>query len=406
MKFKQVIELPLLHDNHSHASLYAVLAGLPDISNLTRKQSIDFLMSLPSDNITVIRGWRTTELTFTNLERSMLPPVLLINYSLHGFFLSDKAIPIIRTLLPDVAEHADDARWQEIHVPEIFAAYCAFGSATKTDFSNLLFLLEQHGIGSTVDMAICTPGLADIVALSGLSDRIGFWASPAVYKALQPQTKSRCMGVKLFLDGSIGAMSAAISDTWPTGTKGILTYTDKELEALLLALIPLTTGFAIHAIGERAIHQFLTCIKKILAQGHSLPYIQIEHAQFITEEQMRQCRDLGITLSMQPNFNDDSVIYADRLSKYHRMHNNPFRTLIDRFGFTPGKDLLFGSDGMPHSIAFALQCSLFPPYPDQALSVEEFVAGYGSAHITDAKTCYYRIDREAKRVTMFSKKNE
>ncbi len=404
MKSKQVIELPLLHDNHSHASLYAVLAGIPDISNLTRKQSIEFLMSLPSDYLTVIRGWRTTELTFTNQERSILPPVLLINFSLHGFFLSDKAIPIIRELLPDVAEHADDARWQEIHVPEIFAAYCAFGSATKNDFSSLLTMLEQQGIGSTDDMAICTPGLADIVAFSGLSDRIGFWASPAVYKAMQPQTQSLCMGIKLFLDGSIGAMSAAISDTWPNGTKGILTYTDSELEALLMELIPLNTGIAVHAIGERAINQFLTCIKKLLLQGHSFPYIQMEHIQFITEAQMAECRDLGITLSMQPNFNDDSVIYADRLSDYYRKYNNPFRTLIDKYGFTPGKDLLFGSDGMPHSIAFALQCSLFPPYPEQELSLEEFVAGYGKAKGRHTTICKYEIDNDAKHVTMLPKK--
>ncbi|HOT58304.1 MAG TPA: amidohydrolase family protein [Spirochaetales bacterium] len=400
MKSKQVIELPFLHDNHSHASLYAVLASIPDISHLTRKQSMDFIMSLPADELTVIRGWRTAELSFTNQERSILPPVLLINYSLHGFFLSDKAIPIIEAQLPDVAEHADDARWQEIHVPEIFATYCAFGTASANDFKTLLATLEEQGIGSTVDMAICTPGLADIVAFSGLSDRIEFWASPDVYKAMQLQTKNLCMGIKLFLDGSIGAMSAAISDTWPNGTNGILTYTDNELEALLWELSTFNTGIAVHAIGERAIEQFLTCVKKMILQGHSFPYIQMEHVQFITEEQMEQCRDLGITLSMQPNFNEDSVIYADRLSEYHRRHNNPFRTLIDTFGFKPGKDLLFGSDGIPHSIAFALQCSLFPPYPEQELSLEEFVAGYGKAKFAHTTLCKYEIDRNANRVTM------
>ena len=375
---------------------------MPDISNLTRKQSIDFLMSLSPDDITIIRGWRTTELTFTNQERSILPPVLLINYSLHGFFLSDKAIPILSKLVPDVAEHADDALWQEIHVPEIFAAYCAFGTVTKNDFSNLLTMLEQQGIGSTDDMAICTAGLADIVAFSGLSDRIGFWASPAVYKAMQPQTKSLCMGIKLFLDGSIGAMSAAITGTWPNGTNGMLTYTDAELETLLQEIIKLKTGLAVHAIGERAISQFLATIKKIQLEGQTLPYIQMEHVQFINEEQMAQCRDLGITLSMQPNFNDDSVIYADRLSVYHRKHNNPFRVLIDTFGFKPGKDLIFGSDGMPHSIAYALQSSLFPPYPDQELSLDEFFAGYGKARHESGTICRYEINRDARCVAMIS----
>ena len=50
--------------------------------------------------------------------------------------------------------------------------------------------------------------------------------------------------------------------------------------------------------------------------------------------------------------------------------------LIDQAGFVPGQDLLFGSDGMPAGLAQALQNSLFPAYPGQALTVEELLAGY------------------------------
>jgi hypothetical protein len=56
--------------------------------------------------------------------------------------------------------------------------------------------------------------------------------------------------------------------------------------------------------------------------------------------------------------------------------NNPFRMLIDEAGFVPGKDLLFGSDGMPHGARYALESALFPPFPGQRLSLPEFVAGY------------------------------
>ena len=50
--------------------------------------------------------------------------------------------------------------------------------------------------------------------------------------------------------------------------------------------------------------------------------------------------------------------------------------LIDQAGFVPGQDMLFGSDGMPHGVQRALEQSLFPPVPGQALTMEEFIAGY------------------------------
>ena len=50
--------------------------------------------------------------------------------------------------------------------------------------------------------------------------------------------------------------------------------------------------------------------------------------------------------------------------------------LIDDAGFVCGEDLIFGSDGMPHGIEFALKQSLFPSLESQRLSLDEFRAGY------------------------------
>ena len=84
----------------------------------------------------------------------------------------------------------------------------------------------------------------------------------------------------------------------------------------------------------------------------------------------------GIITFEKPNFSEDSVIYRDRLSERFLRANNPFRMLIDKVGFKPGADLLFGSDGMPHGIRFALSQALFPPYPGQKLTLSELVSGY------------------------------
>ena len=107
--------------------------------------------------------------------------------------------------------------------------------------------------------------------------------------------------------------------------------------------------------------------------------MRLEHVQLISRDQAFRARDMGLVLSMQPNFTSDSTDYADRLPKASLEGNNPFRMLIDQAGFRPGKDLIFGSDGMPHGIANPASLSLFPPYPGQLLSLEELWTGYGPA---------------------------
>ena len=121
----------------------------------------------------------------------------------------------------------------------------------------------------------------------------------------------------------------------------------------------------------------ITALEQVLrSRGALPPQVRLEHCQFISAATARRARALGVVLSMQPNFNYDSVQYRDRLSATYCARNNPFRMLIDDIGFEPGKDLIFGSDGMPHGIKYALEMALFPPVPGQRLSLDEFIAGY------------------------------
>jgi hypothetical protein len=102
---------------------------------------------------------------------------------------------------------------------------------------------------------------------------------------------------------------------------------------------------------------------------------------------------------MQPNFNSDSRDYADRLDATWLAANNPFRMLIDQAGFSPGQDLVFGSDGMPHGVEYAWQWSLFPRYPSQRLTTDELVAGYG-VHPDGSPGSLVEVDEDHRRVRM------
>jgi hypothetical protein len=106
---------------------------------------------------------------------------------------------------------------------------------------------------------------------------------------------------------------------------------------------------------------------------------------------------------MQPNFSGDSLDYRDRLSETLQFRNNPFRMLIDDSGFIPGEDLVFGSDGMPHGIAWPLRTSLFSPIESQRLSMDELCRGYGPARGVSG-TAFLEIDDTAQAVRVLASK--
>ena len=135
-------------------------------------------------------------------------------------------------------------------------------------------------------------------------------------------------------------------------------------------------SIAIHAIGGRSIDQTISVLESLDHELAQSSYIRMEHAQLIDLPMALRAKDLGIVLSMQPNFTSDSVHYADRLDEAHLRTNNPFRMLIDEAGFEPGRDLIFGSDGMPHGVEYALTQALFPAFESQRVSLDEFRAAY------------------------------
>lgn len=393
------MQIPLLHDNHHHVSLYAALASCVDLSTIKPEAARALLDRQPEDRLTIFRGWKTNELVLSRDELANLPPVMLINFSLHGFALSDAARPYLEAAAPLLLAHADDQRWLESHVPETFSAWCSLIGFDPSRLDGIHKTLRARGIGSSDDMTVPTVDIVSACIQSSYSNRIGYWVAPELYSLLDNATRIRVSGIKLFLDGAIGARSAAIAGPWIGPGAAMFTYTNDRLIRRLLECGSYDTGVAVHAIGELAIQQALDALEQAYHEGARFRIVRLEHVQFISPEQARRARDLGVVLSMQPNFSSDTVDYADRLPKAYLERNNPFRMLIDEAGFVPGVDLVFGSDGMPDGIAYAATVSLFPPCQGQRLSIDELVAGYGPARGTGGTTTL-RIDEQARRVTV------
>jgi predicted amidohydrolase YtcJ len=275
-----------------------------------------------------------------------------------------------------------------------------FGTSAGFDAGKLeAFMtgLQAVGIGAADDMLLTGPEALKVIQASPWRGRIRCWATPAVYRTLDPRAQAAVAGLKLFTDGAVGARTAAMDGAFRDGAKGLLLFPGETLRQALADLQPLGKALAIHAIGGRAVSQVLDALEGLAAQGLRFPRVQMEHVQFITLPDARRAKALGVVLSMQPNFNSDSVDYVDRLEPRDLEANNPFRMLIDQAGFRCGEDLIFGSDGMPHGVEYALQWSLFPPFPGQRLTVEELVAGYGPAP-EGAGRSVLRVDEELRQV--------
>lgn len=373
-----IIALPWIFDRHSHVCLYAALQGCPSLAGLDRASALDLLRQLPEETLSLVVGWHSGQTPLTESDFADLPPALVVNYSLHGLRITPAARARMRDLDPELAMGCADPDWSERNLPRLLALYARTAKLDAAKLGAFMGAMERLGIGALEDMLLPGEEAWRVVQASPWASRLRFWVGPDVYGSLPVEAQHQAEGLKFFLDGSLGARTAALSRPYRGGGTGLLTYTDGALQEALAEVHPLGKALAVHAIGDRAIAQLLGVLERLDREGLGFSAVRIEHAQFITEAQARRARDLGLVLSMQPNFNSDSVDYADRLDAEHLATNNPFRMLIDRCGFRPGVDLILGSDGMPHGPAYALQWTRFPAFPGQALHLEELLSGYGT----------------------------
>jgi len=376
MSTYQKLSFPYLHDHHTHTFFYGLLSKCPSLADVHDKDTaLTMLRSLRSE-FTVVTGWYSSRYVFSQAELESLPPILICQVSLHTFSANKRGLEFIARYDHTIAAHLFDQEWVERHLPSIFECIMGlfpFDGAVITAFMHKLLSL---GIYSADDMLAPHDEAVVFSQTTAMKGRIACWVSPDVWNRLSPENRKHVSGIKLFTDGANGAYSAALEHPYDNGSHGILLHDDDELPALFEEARRMSAACAVHAIGDRAIAQTLASYERYVKEFRPFSLFRIEHCQFITKTQAMKARDLGITLSMQPNFNSDSVDYAGRLARCYIEGNDPFRMLIDECGFVPGKDLIFGSDGMPHGLKPALEAVLFPSYEGQRLTVEEFRAGY------------------------------
>jgi len=195
----------------------------------------------------------------------------------------------------------------------------------------------------------------------------------------------RVQGVKAFVDGSIGARSAAVSLPYADGGgQGQLLLSRDELSHILRRADEAGLQVAIHAIGDLAIEEALSACE--LASVGPEGRHRIEHLELPTPDQLDRMARLGLVASMQPNFvarwSGPGRMYEARLGRDRDQTIDPHAWVAAR-----GIPLAFGSDGMPMGPLQGLPGAVSPPYEAQRLPLPAALRAYteGSAHAAFAE---------------------
>lgn len=161
------------------------------------------------------------------------------------------------------------------------------------------------------------------------------------------------IGGDVFLDGSIGSCTAAVSEPFLSqadGTapnRGELNFTDEQLHEYFSSAESLGISAGVHAIGDRAIEQCLATWERVLDGKQSANGCRhfIEHFEIARDDHIERCARMGIYLSMQPQFDmlwgGSGGMYEQRLGA-QRMRGMNALGRIERAGA-----VLCGGDDSP-----------------------------------------------------------
>jgi predicted amidohydrolase YtcJ len=194
-------------------------------------------------------------------------------------------------------------------------------------------------------------------------------------------------GLKIFLDGSLGAHTAALREDYhghpsveaPAGKaraqpRGQLNWSDEEVHRLVQRAHDAGVQVHAHAIGDAAIDQGLAAFEAALGGASNGLRHRFEHYEIVHDDQLIRTARLGIVASSQPNFVGEwsakGGMYEDRLGARFRL-NNRFQTMK-----RAGIRVAFGSDGMPFGPLVGIQAAVDHPEESERMETMEAVWHY------------------------------
>lgn len=148
------------------------------------------------------------------------------------------------------------------------------------------------------------PGLDDMLKRSLAAEASG------VGRGLgsDPRSRLQLAGLKVWLDGSLGARTAQLRSSYADGTgSGVAEASGASLAAALERCDRAGLQLAVHAVGEAALDRLLRVLEGATRPVGALP-VRVEHAQVVAPDQLPRLR--GLLCSVQPLHRVDDAAFA------------------------------------------------------------------------------------------------
>jgi len=150
----------------------------------------------------------------------------------------------------------------------------------------------------------------------------------------------KIMGIKLFIDGSLGARTALLSKPYndDPDNYGLQVLDLDILRTFIMKSDSNDLQLAIHAIGDKAIDHLIKLYSE-LDDRIKVNRHRIEHASIVRQDQINRLRELGVYISIQPHFTISDSWVIDRLGFDRVRWIYPFNTM-----YKSGLNLGFSTD--------------------------------------------------------------
>jgi predicted amidohydrolase YtcJ len=242
--------------------------------------------------------------------------------------LKERALEMVSRSVPRDEKEAREALLvasQKLLEQGVTSLHCIIED--EQEFKALKELKHQGKIEQTI-YAILPINMLEQVG--SMEDEVGVWTNGF-----------RIGGIKLFLDGSLGARTAALGNPYDDapGSSGMLTISKEQLLSVIDKTRDTGLQLCLHAIGDRAVAMGVDTLSETLGPGEcGKSRHRIEHASLVPPGLMRDMAELGLVASVQPRF-----IYSDswaekRLGK-RISYLYPFKSMLQA-----GIHLAAGSD--------------------------------------------------------------
>lgn len=183
------------------------------------------------------------------------------------------------------------------------------------------------------------------------------------------------IGGDILLDGSFTSRNAALMENFTDlPTRGNLYFSQDEINLYIADCYKHDLQTGLHAVGDRAVEQALIAHEYAskLYPNKKLRH-RIEHAELMSDAQMKRAKALNLIFSMQPAFETawgtENGMYIDALGERSN-HTNEFRKITDM-----GIVICGGSDSIlsPINPIWGIYSAVNHPHKEHRVSIEEAI---------------------------------